>query len=80
MTHTPPENARLVRRVFGIPILIGVAILFGLLSALLGEGVAWHVGAWLALSAPIVLLVWCYVRSAPEIRSNSSTTEPKHRA
>jgi hypothetical protein len=44
-------------RIFGAPILLAALTVFGLLAALLGEG-WWHALAWLALSIPLVSIVW----------------------
>jgi hypothetical protein len=59
----PRPNALLVR-VFGIPALLALVTVFGLLSALLGQGGVWHVLAWIALSLPLGVLVWHLIRSA----------------
>jgi hypothetical protein len=45
-------------RVFGIPALLALATVFGLLSALLGQGGVWHVLAWIALCIPLTILAW----------------------
>jgi hypothetical protein len=45
------------RRVWRIPLLLALFILFGLLSALLGTGV-WHILAWIALAIPLAILIW----------------------
>jgi hypothetical protein len=45
---------RPVGRVYGIPVLLAILTIFGLLAALLGQG-SWHGLSWLALSIPIVL-------------------------
>jgi uncharacterized protein involved in cysteine biosynthesis len=47
----------LFRRVFGIPLLLAVAIVFGLVAALLGQGL-WHVVSWIMLSIPIAVVAW----------------------
>ncbi len=44
------------RAVFGVPLLVGLATLAGLLAALLHEG-GW-VAAWLSLSLPLALIAW----------------------
>lgn len=43
-------------RVFRWPIVLAVAILAGLVLALVGEHVGWRAGAWLALGAPVVIV------------------------
>jgi hypothetical protein len=52
---------RPVSRIYGIPALLGVVIMFGLLAALLGQGF-WHGLSWLALSLPIVVAGWYATR------------------
>jgi hypothetical protein len=54
----------LLVRVFGIPALLALATLFGLLSALLGQGGVWHVLAWIALCIPLAVLARHLVRCA----------------
>jgi hypothetical protein len=50
-------NHHSFRRVWRIPFVLAVAILTGLLSALLGVG-GWHVLSWIALSIPLLILFW----------------------
>ncbi len=50
------------RRIWGMPILIGLLSAVGLLSALLGDGM-WDALSWLALAAPVVVTLWCVARS-----------------
>jgi dolichyl-phosphate-mannose--protein O-mannosyl transferase len=45
------------------PLLLAGLTLFGLLSALLGEGGMWWVLSWIALATPLVVAVVCLVRS-----------------
>lgn len=45
------------RAVFGVPLVVGLATLVGLLAALLHEGAGW-VAAWLSLSLPLALIAW----------------------
>jgi hypothetical protein len=52
---------RHVGRVYGIPALLAILTMFGLLAALLGQG-SWHGLSWLALSIPIVLAGWYATR------------------
>jgi hypothetical protein len=45
------------------PLLFAVITLLGLLSALLGEALAWKATAWIALSAPVLATIWfCFSR------------------
>ena len=45
------------------PLVLAVLTLFGLLSALLGEGGVWWVLSWLALAAPLLVIVCCVAKS-----------------
>lgn len=46
-------------RVWGMPILLAVISLGGLISALVGDGV-WDVVSWIGLGIPITLMVRYY--------------------
>lgn len=62
--HTNPRHDRNARMIimnpitrpslWGMPILLAVLILFGLLAALLGTGI-WHGLSWLALTIPVLV-------------------------
>jgi hypothetical protein len=52
------------RSVFGIPIIIGLLSLCGLLSALLFESGRYF--SWIAVGSPIVLAAWVFVRRRPK--------------
>jgi hypothetical protein len=39
-----------------MPLLLATLILFGLLASLLGTGI-WHVLSWIALLAPVLIIV-----------------------
>lgn len=45
------------------PAVLAGLTLFGLLSALLGEGGVWWVLSWIALATPLVVAVVCLARS-----------------
>ena len=45
--------------VWGVPILLGVLSIFGLLAALLGTGL-WHWASWLSLTILIIVIVKCW--------------------
>lgn len=51
-------------RVFGVPALIAVASLAGLVAALLGDG-AFDATSWLGLSAPVAAIAWAMLRRRP---------------
>ncbi|MBY0295920.1 MAG: hypothetical protein K2X71_07775 [Methylobacterium sp.] len=55
MTRVP--KAAEGRSVFRIPLLVGLASLAGLLSALFFEGPGW-VAAWIGLGLPLALVAW----------------------
>jgi len=42
------------RAIWGMPLVLAVLTVFGLLAALIGTG-AWHWVAWLALTVPLVV-------------------------
>lgn len=46
------------RRVWSVPVALAALTLLGLLSALLGEPLAWKVLAWVALSVPVLVAGW----------------------
>ena len=48
-------------RVFRVPIALALVTAIGLAAALLGDGL-WDVSSWLALSLPVVVIVWQVVR------------------
>jgi len=56
------------------PAVIAALSIFGLLSALLGQSGIWWALSWAALAAPLVVSVWCAVKSyvaREEMPSNS---------
>lgn len=56
------------RKVYGTASLIAVLMLFGLLSALLGDGL-WDAFSWLTLVIPLAVIVWKY-SCAPRVPSH----------
>jgi hypothetical protein len=56
------------RKVYGAASLIAALTLFGLLSALLGDGV-WDALSWVTLVIPLAVIVWMYTR-APKASSH----------
>jgi len=63
--------------VFGAPILLAVASTFGLVSALLGDGV-WDLLSWFALGGPFVVILWYTARPA-STREHRAATRSKRR-
>jgi hypothetical protein len=55
------REAGSLRRIFGIPLVLGVLSLVGLVAALLGDGV-WDAVSWVALGTPLVVSVWAVMR------------------
>jgi len=49
------------RRVFGLPIIIGLLSLAGLISALLFGEVGRYF-SWIAIGSPIIVLSWLFVQ------------------
>jgi len=45
------------KKVWRIPLLLGILTLFGLLAALLGTG-TWYGLAWVAMAIPLVLIIY----------------------
>lgn len=45
------------RKVYGPAIVIAVITMYGLLSALFGDGV-WDEISWVALGAPLMVIIW----------------------
>ncbi|HEY4204452.1 MAG TPA: hypothetical protein VGM35_05490 [Xanthobacteraceae bacterium] len=50
-----------MRRIFRIPALLAVVTAFGLVAALLGDGV-WDGASWFALAVPLVVTAYCVLR------------------
>jgi hypothetical protein len=44
-------------RVYGMPILLAVITLSGLLFALFGDGL-WDAASWIILALPLLILLW----------------------
>lgn len=61
MGETSYPRAGTWRRVFGVPIVIGILSLCGLLSALLLGEVGKYL-SWIALALPLAIAVRAYVR------------------
>ncbi len=62
-SHSSPKN------VYGIPGVIGLITIAGLLFALLGDGV-WDATSWLLLALPLLVLAfYIFRRSSPAQRS-----------
>jgi hypothetical protein len=57
-----PRRVRLsLRQVFAAPLAIAILSGIGLISALLGDDI-WDVLSWLALTVPVVVILWYWLR------------------
>ncbi len=45
-------------KLWGWPLMLAVLTIFGLLSALLGQGGLWWVLSWIALAIPLAVIVY----------------------
>lgn len=61
MMHGYPCYLRLWIRVFGAPILLGAAVLIGLLAALIWGELGRYV-AWGTVGAPVAVVLWAWLR------------------
>lgn len=55
------KHRQSVREVFFIPALLSVAVLIGLVSALIGDGI-WDMVSWLTILAPVVVVILAWWR------------------
>lgn len=55
-----------VKKVWGIPVLLGLLTLAGLLSALLGTGV-WYPVSWGMMLIPLAIILWKTIMGANNI-------------
>lgn len=44
------------------PVVLAALIVFGLLSALLGQGGIWWMASWAALAVPLIVIVYAVTR------------------
>lgn len=58
------------RKVYGAALLIALLTLFGLLSALSGDGV-WDALSWVTLVIPLAVIVWMYSRACRQLGSDT---------
>ncbi len=52
-------------RLWGVPIVLGVMTVIGLLAALLGDGI-WDAVSAAMLAAPALAALWGYLRRSPD--------------
>lgn len=48
-------------KLWGMPILLALLSIFGLIAALLGDGI-WDILGWLSLSLPLFLIIKNYLK------------------
>lgn len=63
-------------RVWRWPLLLALLTMFGLLSALLGEGGVWWALSWIALLTPLGVIAWAILR--PIVLSKRRRRCPAH--
>jgi len=66
------------RKVYGPAIILALITIYGLLSALLGDGV-WDELSWVALAIPLSVIAWKYsqgsrtgIRTGKKVRGSSN--------
>jgi len=52
---------RSIARIFGWPAIIALVAAFGLISALLGDGI-WDAASWVALALPVAVVAFFLVK------------------
>ncbi len=57
MSTARKPGGQTARQIFAVPVAIAVVSTVGLISALAGDGVE-DVASWIALSVPVVAVVW----------------------
>jgi len=55
--RTSSEPALSLRRIFGVPLLLAIVTVIGLVSALLEDGI-WDALSWVALALPMLVAAW----------------------
>lgn len=50
------EEYKLFFKVWGIPIILSVVTVIGLLLAIMGVGI-WHIFSWIALAIPVYIMI-----------------------
>jgi hypothetical protein len=61
VTADAPVRGATVRRIFRIPLLLGLLSAIGLVSALLGDDL-WDALSWLGLGLPVAVILWHWGR------------------
>jgi len=50
-------NGQRLKKIWGVPLVLGGCVFFGLLSSLLGTGL-WYWLSWIALAIPVIVVVF----------------------
>jgi len=61
MSNRDVRAHRPLRRIFAMPLAIGVLSAIGLVGALLGDGL-WDALGWFGLGVPLAITLWCVLR------------------
>jgi hypothetical protein len=57
----PPVSRRPLTQIFLVPAIIALIVAFGLISALLGDGV-WDAASWVALAFPLAVAAFFFCK------------------
>ncbi len=60
-----------LQRVYGTPFALAILSGFGLISALLADGI-WDVMSWIALSATVAVIAWFVLRPHAAVKGEES--------
>ena len=52
-----------ITQIFCFPAIIALVVAFGLVSALLGDGI-WDAASWIALAFPLAVIAYCFRKRA----------------
>lgn len=56
-------NSKKFKQVWGMPILLGIISLFGLIGALAGTEIIWDALSWISLGIPLIILFYKYFKT-----------------
>ena len=66
-------SRRTLRQIFLVPAIIALIVAFGLISALLGDGV-WDAASWVALALPLAVTAFFFCKRPEQGSKRSATT------
>lgn len=52
-----PDRNRTWIKLWGMPVFMGLITLLGLLAAMMGTGISWHLLSWTMLAIPLYVMV-----------------------